>query len=49
MSTEKTVTKEEQIAFLKEHGCDMVQGFYDYKPMPAAAMAVVLSQNGATP
>lgn len=39
----------EQINFLKEHGCDTVQGFYYYKPMPAAAMAAVLSQNSWTP
>jgi len=33
----------EQLAFLQQHGCDLVQGFLFSKPMAAAAFHDVLS------
>ena len=30
------VEKENQVAFLAKQGCDMIQGYYYAKPMPAA-------------
>ena len=35
----------EQVSFLKENRCDMVQGFYYHQPMSAAEMEVVLRQD----
>jgi len=35
---------QEQIDFLKEQQCDTVQGFFFYKPMPAAEMETILRQ-----
>lgn len=35
---------EEQIDYLKAQQCDMVQGFFYYKPMPTAEMEAVLRQ-----
>ncbi len=32
----------EQVDFLREHGCDLVQGFYYSKPVPAEEFAVML-------
>lgn len=32
----------EQVEFLKEHGCDLVQGYFYSKPLPAAEFAVML-------
>lgn len=32
----------EQVEFLKEHGCDMVQGFFYSKPLPPEEFAVLL-------
>jgi EAL domain-containing protein (putative c-di-GMP-specific phosphodiesterase class I) len=32
----------EQIEFLKEQGCDMVQGFFYSKPLPAEEFAILL-------
>ena len=31
-----------QVEFLKEHGCDMVQGFFYSKPLPADEFAILL-------
>ncbi|MSP27002.1 MAG: EAL domain-containing protein [Methylococcales bacterium] len=33
----------EQLAFLREHGCDMYQGYFCSKPVPAADFATLLS------
>jgi len=35
----------EQVEFLREHGCDLVQGFFYSKPLPAEEFAVLL-RNG---
>ncbi|MDO9491843.1 GGDEF and EAL domain-containing protein [Acetobacterium sp.] len=35
---------QDQIDFLKAHQCDAVQGFFYYKPMPAAEMELALRQ-----
>lgn len=40
---------EEQIDFLKVQQCDTVQGFFYYKPMPAAEMEAVLRQKKLHP
>ena len=32
----------EQVEFLKEHGCDIVQGYYYSKPLPANEFAILL-------
>lgn len=37
------VERKEYIDFLKEAGCDMVQGFYYYRPMPAEVFLDLLS------
>jgi EAL domain-containing protein (putative c-di-GMP-specific phosphodiesterase class I) len=34
---------EEQRAFLAEHGCDLLQGFFLYAPMPAEALPAALA------
>lgn len=36
----------EQVEFLKECGCDMIQGYYYYRPMPSADFAKLLDENG---
>lgn len=36
------VETEEQLAFLEEQGCDEIQGYYFYKPMPAREMEAEL-------
>ncbi|XCP83520.1 GGDEF domain-containing phosphodiesterase [Roseburia hominis] len=37
----------EQVEFLKERGCDYVQGYYYYKPMPMEIFAELLNQQMA--
>jgi EAL domain-containing protein (putative c-di-GMP-specific phosphodiesterase class I) len=37
------IEDEAQFAFLKQLGCDAVQGFYGSRPMPAAELAELLS------
>jgi len=39
------VETREQLQFLREHGCDDVQGFYFGPPMPAAAFAQALAND----
>jgi diguanylate cyclase (GGDEF)-like protein/PAS domain S-box-containing protein len=39
------VETREQLQFLREHGCDDVQGFYFGRPMPAAAFALALAKD----
>ena len=39
------VETREQVEFLKEIGCDMVQGFYYAKPMPAEEFYELLKQD----
>jgi len=36
------VENEAQMAFLREHGCDEIQGYYFSKPVPAACAAEML-------
>ncbi len=38
------VESEEQLAFLKEHGCDEMQGFLFSKPVPAPALEKMLAR-----
>lgn len=38
------VEKEEQVEFLKEIGCDLIQGYYYYKPMPLEDFEHLLNQ-----
>ncbi len=40
------VEYEEQVAFLKTEGCDFVQGYYYYKPMPIADFETLMSTQG---
>lgn len=35
---------EEQVAFLRENGCDYIQGYYFYKPMPEAEFLQLLEE-----
>lgn len=37
------VENEKQLAFLRDAGCDMIQGYYFYKPMPEEEFAKLLS------
>jgi diguanylate cyclase (GGDEF)-like protein len=39
------VETEEQLAFLSEKGCQEIQGFYFYRPMPASEFARLLALN----
>ena len=34
----------EQVEFLKEHGCDYIQGYYSYKPMPENEFVTALEK-----
>jgi len=38
----------EQIDFLRAHGCELVQGFYYSRPLPAEEFALML-RNGPGP
>jgi diguanylate cyclase (GGDEF)-like protein len=38
----------EQVDFLKDHGCDLVQGYFYSKPLPAEEFAILL-RNGLPP
>ena len=38
---------QEQVEFLREKGCDYIQGYYFYKPMPMRDFAAVLDSCGA--
>ena len=38
------VETEEQVAFLRENGCDYIQGYYYYKPMPQAEFLQLLEE-----
>jgi len=42
------VENEEQLDFLKRHGCDMAQGFLLGKPMPATELTPLLLSRGGT-
>lgn len=49
----KTVVAEgvetiEQLDFLREHGCDVVQGYYLARPLPAAGVGELLAGRAAT-
>lgn len=35
----------EQLSFLKEKNCDLVQGYYYYKPMPKEEIEKVMQEN----
>ena len=39
----------EQLAFLKDSGCDEVQGYLFSRPLPAEAFETALVQNWAPP
>lgn len=39
------VETKEQLDFLKMHGCQSIQGFYFYKPMPADMVGALLKEN----
>ena len=38
------VETEEQFIYLREHGCDMIQGYYFYKPMPVNEIQQLISR-----
>ena len=38
------VETEEQISFLRRHGCDYVQGYYYSKPLPMEDFAKMLNE-----
>lgn len=46
-SVAEGIETQEQVKFLKEHGCDLIQGFYFHKPMTAAELGdILVSQAG---
>jgi len=38
-----------QLAFLQGHGCDQIQGYYFSRPLPLAALEVLLREGHALP
>jgi EAL domain-containing protein (putative c-di-GMP-specific phosphodiesterase class I) len=40
------VETQEQIAFLREKGCDFYQGYVKSKPLPAAEFTTLLREHG---
>jgi EAL domain-containing protein (putative c-di-GMP-specific phosphodiesterase class I) len=43
--TAEGVETVDQVAFLREHGCDQMQGFYYARPMPAREFLAFLSHD----
>jgi EAL domain-containing protein (putative c-di-GMP-specific phosphodiesterase class I) len=41
------VETQEQVAFLRQHGCHQMQGYYFSRPLPAAAFEAALRENEA--
>jgi EAL domain-containing protein (putative c-di-GMP-specific phosphodiesterase class I) len=41
------VETQEQVAFLRQHGCHQMQGYYFSRPLPAAAFEAALQENEA--
>jgi len=39
----------EQLAFMRRHGCDAMQGYYFSKPLPADELATLLCKSGCFP
>lgn len=40
------VENKQQAEFLKENGCDYIQGYYYYRPLPEEEFKKVLDENG---
>ena len=38
------VEKKDQVDFLASHGCDMIQGYYFYRPMPMQDFEKIISK-----
>ena len=43
------VEYKEQVDFLRKEGCDCVQGFYFYRPMPIAECEALIAGQGSPP
>ena len=43
------VEYKEQVDFLRKEGCDCVQGFYFYRPMPIAEFEALIAGQGSPP
>jgi len=43
-TTAEGIETQEQLAFVKDMGCDEIQGYYYYKPMPAEEIEKILIQ-----
>ena len=41
------VETEDQLLFLRENGCDFIQGYYFYKPIPAEEVVTLLKKKKA--